>query len=92
MVQMLVWQKIADHTSVTNKEQIEKWLKKYDINACTLENDIKYTGNKVECINDCDRCTSMYLDIELYVQAFNEIVDEYGEYQLMFGDEFYRKE
>ena len=88
---MLVWQKIAEHTRVTKKEQIEEWLKKYDITACVLENEIKYTGIDVICIKDCDVCKSQYLDIELNGEVFNEVVDEFGSSQLMFGEEFYRK-
>lgn len=69
---MTVWQKVATGSSL-DEEGVHSWLTKYDIRACELEDKVRYTGKKLECSMDCDRCLSRYLSIELDRQVFEQL-------------------
>lgn len=81
MGKMLVWQCIAKGTKM-NSMQVVNWLNKYDIRACELEEKVTYTGEKIKCKNDCDKCLKDYLNKETGKEGFNEVIDEFGEIQL----------
>lgn len=69
---MTVWQKVAAGTSL-DKNGVSAWLTKYKIKACELEDNVKYTGNKLQCSTDCSKCLTMYLSIELDDNGFEQL-------------------
>ena len=88
---MLVWEKIASHTSMKNIDDVVDWLNRYNIKACDLENVIGYVGKGICCNKDCNECLYRYLGIDLEIKGFEEITDETGQKQLMFGGELYER-
>lgn len=80
---MLVWEKIADHTSLKSLDDVANWLTRYDIKACDLENAVGYVGKGVCCNNDCNGCLYRYLSIDLDCE-FADVIDELGNIQLKF--------
>lgn len=86
---MLVWEKIADHTSMKSIDNVADWLTKYEIKACDLENIVGYVGKSICCNGDCNECLSRYLSTDLSIKGFTEVIDETGQKQLMFGGELY---
>lgn len=78
---MLVWQKIAKGT-LLDKQGVANWLSKYNIKACDVENQVRYTNKPIECKNDCEACLNSYLDVETGKQGFNEVRDDQGNTQL----------
>lgn len=86
---MLVWQKIASHTTLKTIDDVANWLTKYEIKACDLENVVGYVGKGVCCNKDCNECLYRYLSIDLEIKVFEEVTDENGQKQLVFGGEFY---
>ena len=89
VVKMLVWEKIADHTSMKSIDDVANWLTRYEIKACDIENVVGYVGKGICCNKDCSKCLYRYLGIDLEIKGFIEITDENGQKQLMFGREFY---
>ena len=81
---MLVWQKIASHTSMKSLDDVANWLNRSEIKACDLENVVGYVGKGVCCNNDCNGCIYRYLSIDLDVSEFTEVIDELGNIQLKF--------
>ena len=81
---MLVWEKIASHTSMKNIDDVVDWLNRYNIKACDLENVIGYVGKGICCNKDCNECLYRYLNIDLEINQFIEVVDELGNIQLKF--------
>ena len=86
---MLVWEKIADHTSMKSIDNVVDWLIRHEIKACDLENVVGYVGKSICCNGDCNECLSKYLRIDLNIKCFIEVINEAGQKQLMFGGEFY---
>ena len=81
---MLVWQKIASHTRMKSIDDVANWLTKYNIKACDLENVVGYVGKGICCNKDCNECLYRYLNIDLEINQFIEVVDELGNIQLKF--------
>ena len=81
---MLVWEKIASHTSMKNIDDVVGWLNRYNIKACDLESVIGYVGKGICCNKDCNECLYRYLSIDLGINEFLEVVDELGNIQLKF--------
>ncbi len=81
---MLVWEKIASHTSMKNIDDVVGWLNRYNIKACDLESVIGYVGKGICCNKDCNECLYRYLSIDLEMNEFLEVIDELGNIQLKF--------